>query len=127
MGCRLRYIAVGTGGIIGAILRFMISEWFLNNGNSPFMGTLFINLTGCFILGLLQGLARNFQLPEWVVMGFGTGLLGAFTTFSTFSTEVVTSFVQGQVYLPLIYMLTSSVGGYFCVSFGFLLANKEGA
>lgn len=120
------YLMVGIGGIFGAMLRFIVSGWFTDIGNIPLTGTLCVNLTGCFILGLLQGLARIYQLPDWLIMGMGTGFIGAFTTFSTFSVEVITYIDQGFLLLPIIYLLLSSVGGYFSASFGFTLVNRRG-
>jgi CrcB protein len=113
---------VGIGGIIGAILRFLIYKWFLSAGHIPLTGTLFVNLLGCFFLGYLQGLARVYELPNWLVTGIGTGIIGAFTTFSTFSMDVVSSFVQGYVVLSLTYLLASAVGGYILVRVGFSLS-----
>jgi CrcB protein len=115
------YVAVGIGGAIGAILRFLIYKWFLHAGNIPIMGTLFVNLTGCFFLGFLQGLAKTYHLPNWIVVGIGTGVIGAYTTFSTFSMEVVTYFKQGFFLLPIMYLLVSFIGGYLFVYLGFSL------
>jgi fluoride exporter len=119
------YIAVGIGGVIGAVLRFLIYQWFLLAGNIPIMGTLFVNLSGCFFLGCLQGLARTYHLPNWIVAGIGTGLIGAYTTFSTFSVEVITYFKQGIILLPIMYLLVSSIGGYLFVYLGFSLTRWE--
>jgi fluoride exporter len=115
------YLAVGIGGVIGAILRFLIYKWFIHAGNIPIMGTLFVNLSGCFLLGCLQGLARTYHLPNWIVVGMGTGVIGAYTTFSTFSVEVITYFQEGIFLLPVMYILLSLVGGYFFVYSGFSL------
>jgi CrcB protein len=115
------YAAVGIGGVIGAVLRFLIYKWFIHAGNIPIMGTLFVNLSGCFLLGCLQGLARTYHLPDWIVIGIGTGVIGAYTTFSTFSMEVITYFNQGFFLLPIMYILISSIGGYFFVYSGFSL------
>lgn len=121
------YLAVGIGGIFGAILRFVIYKWFLSHGSLPFAGTLCVNLLGCFLLGYLQGAARIYTLPNWFVVGFGTGLIGAFTTFSTFSMEVIDYVNQGYRVLPALYIMASSVGGYLLAHYGFTLVvnNKK--
>lgn len=116
------HLVVGIGGIFGALLRFFISEWFLSLGYFPFTGTLCVNLIGCFMLGYLQGAARIYELPNWFVTGFGTGLIGAFTTFSTFSIEVIYYLNQGFLLLPFIYISVSSVGGYYLACSGFYLS-----
>lgn len=112
------YLVVGLGGIIGAVLRFFISKLLLSYGNIFPFGTLTVNLIGCFILGYFQGLAKIYYFPTWLVLGFGTGLIGAFTTFSTFSLEVIQYVHLGYRFLPLIYMIVSSAGGYFFVLVG---------
>lgn len=122
---RVMYLAVGIGGIIGAVLRFLIYKWFLEASHVPLAGTLCVNLSGCFLLGYLQGLARIYELPKLLVLGMGTGLIGAFTTFSTFSIEVVSYFDQGYIVFPAFYLLASSIGGYLLVYFGFSLTKYK--
>lgn len=122
------YVAVGVGGIIGAILRFLITYGFTSFGNYFAIGILFVNVFGCFLLGYLQGLASIHDFPDWVVMGLGTGLIGAFTTFSTFSMEVIYFLEKGEILLSICYILVSSFGGYYLVYLGFSLAeirNKD--
>jgi CrcB protein len=77
------------------------------------------------MLGYLQGLARIYNLPNWFVIGVGTGFIGAYTTFSTFSTEVVSYFQHGYLLLPVLYLLVSSAGGYILVYLGFALAANK--
>ena len=60
------------------------------------MGTLVVNLSGCFVLGLLTGLAIYDGLPGTPKLVLGTGLVGAYTTFSTFSFETVALLEEGQ-------------------------------
>ena len=116
------YIAVGVGGIIGAILRFIITYWFLSFGSFFAIGILCVNVIGCFLLGYLQGIARAQEIPDWIVMGLGTGLIGAYTTFSTFSMEVIHYLEQGEILLSFFYIIVSSIVGYFLVYLGFSLA-----
>ncbi len=119
------YLSVGIGGIIGALLRFFISQWFLSLDSLPFIGTIFVNLTGCFLLGYLQGISRVYELPGWFVVGIGTGLIGAYTTFSTFSMEVVHYLNQGLIIIAFTYIVISSVGGYFLAYTGFFLSTHK--
>ena len=115
------YLAVGIGGILGAVLRFLIYKWFIMAGHVPLTGTLCVNLSGCFFLGYLQGLARIYELPKWFVLGIGTGLIGAFTTFSTFSIELVSYFDQGYIVFPAFYLLASPLGAMYSFIPAFLL------
>ncbi|MBN9653351.1 fluoride efflux transporter CrcB [Halobacillus sp. GSS1] len=82
----LKLFLVGAGGFIGAVLRYGISQWIGKRTASTLpVATLFVNLLGSFILGLLTGLNLS---TFWVLFG-GTGVLGALTTFSTFKLESV--------------------------------------
>jgi CrcB protein len=76
-------ITIVVGAAVGGILRFW-TEYFLNQkfGKHYFVGTLFANVVGSFLLGLLAG--RGFELePVWVYQ-FGLALTGTFTTFGGF-------------------------------------------
>ncbi len=119
------YLAVGIGGAIGALLRYFILIWFINLGYSSPIGTLCINLIGCFILGYLQGIAKVYELPGWLVTGAGTGIIGAFTTFSTFSIDVTQFIKEGLIIPAITYILVSSIGGYFLAYTGFSLSTNK--
>ncbi|EMU6357991.1 TPA: fluoride efflux transporter CrcB, partial [Campylobacter jejuni] len=79
-------LVVGFGGFIGAILRMFSIN--LVNKFFPYsisLGTLFVNVLGSFIIGLLFSYAQNKGLSPLLKSFISTGFLGAFTTFSTFS------------------------------------------
>jgi CrcB protein len=83
-------LAVGAGGAVGAVLRFLVSGWVHRlAGFSAFpWGTLAVNAAGCLAIGLLGGLAdvrQIFTPPQRLFLLIG--LLGGFTTFSTFAYE----------------------------------------
>ncbi len=119
------YLAVGIGGIIGALLRYFILIWFNNLGYSNPTGTLCINLIGCFILGYLQGIAKVYELPSWLVTGVGTGIIGSFTTFSTFSIDVMQLIKEGFIIPACTYILASSIGGYTLAYTGFSISTNK--
>lgn len=81
--------SVAVGGSFGAVSRLLVGR-LLAGGAFPW-ATVVVNLAGCFALGLLLG-ATNDGVPSHRAMrvALGTGFLGAFTTFSTFSVEAVT-------------------------------------
>ncbi len=83
-------VAIGIGGALGAILRHLVSSgvYSLFGRNFPY-GTLSVNIGGSLIIGILFVLFanKNNVVPEYVVICVMVGLLGAFTTFSTFSLD----------------------------------------
>ncbi len=80
--------AVGIGGFIGAILRFTISSFVHNSTTILFpLGTLFVNVLGSFLIGFLFLYFQEINLSAHQKALVITGLLGALTTFSTFSLE----------------------------------------
>ncbi len=88
-----RLLAVALGGAFGAVSRYLISGWVarLTHESAFPYGTLAVNITGSFLLGLMMGLGGEGRLllPPAVRVVVGIGFLGAFTTFSTFSFETV--------------------------------------
>ncbi len=83
-------LIVGLGGCCGAVLRYLLAGWIQNASGSPWFpyGTLGVNIIGCLVIGLLGGWVENRELfgPEARLLIL-TGVLGAFTTFSTFGYE----------------------------------------
>lgn len=94
-----RMLLVGFGGCIGAILRYLFSGYVqgaMQNVQFPY-GTMAVNLTGCFVIGLLSQLAdaRGVFTTESRLFVF-TGMLGGYTTFSTFANESMNLLRNGQ-------------------------------
>jgi CrcB protein len=86
----MTWLLVAVGGALGATARYLLDRAIATRQTSPFpLGTLVINLTGSIALGGLLGWAARHQLPSSVVAWAGTGFLGAYTTFSTFTFETV--------------------------------------
>lgn len=100
-----KLLIVGLGGFIGAIARFLVSGWVqIASGSVGFpYGTLVVNLIGCFLIGFLGYLmeARGVFNPEVRLFLF-IGILGSFTTFSTFENEAYALFREGSTGLALI-------------------------
>jgi CrcB protein len=101
----LSVIAICVGACLGALARWQLGLW-LNPPTSEAgifpWGTLVANLIGGYLIGLCMGLFQNLPQidPEWRLL-FITGFLGALTTFSTFSIEVVGMLQQGRLLLAL--------------------------
>jgi CrcB protein len=106
-------LAVGIGGIVGANLRWQVGEWAADRWATPFpWGTLVINLTGSFVLGLyLTLVTERFAGRPLTRLFFATGLLGAYTTFSTFAYETVRLLQYGHLVTAAAYVGASLVFG----------------
>ncbi|MCE2510670.1 MAG: fluoride efflux transporter CrcB [Alphaproteobacteria bacterium] len=104
-------LSIGLGGAIGAIGRYlvMIAVGHFVGMAFPY-ATLIVNVTGSFLLGLLvEGMALVWQVDETLRAFFVVGVLGAFTTFSTFSLDVVYLFDRGEMLQALLYIVLSVV------------------
>lgn len=86
----LNVLLVGAGGFVGSIGRYLLSGWVQNAVRQAWLpyGTLAVNVVGCLLIGLISGLAENREVfrPETRVLLL-IGVLGGFTTFSTFGYE----------------------------------------
>lgn len=88
-------LAVGIGGFVGAIARFVLSGWIQKFSSLLFpVGTLSVNVLGSFIIGFAALYFESVVLPHQKALVI-TGFLGALTTFSTFSLETVTMLQGG--------------------------------
>ena|SRR5687768_14061963 len=105
-------LLVGTGSFIGGICRYLISTFVQSRSQSGFpYGTLLVNLTGCFLIGLLFGMIEKTPLSaEWRLFLI-TGILGGFTTFSAFSGETYHLIKSGHAGMALLYVASSVVVG----------------
>lgn len=106
----LNLLIIGAGGFMGAILRYLTGigvHRLLNTYAFPY-GTLTVNVVGCTVIGLLAGLAasRGIMGPELRTFLF-IGLLGGFTTFSTFGFETLMIADGGRLGLALVNVLAN--------------------
>jgi CrcB protein len=103
---------VGIGGAIGSILRYLASTLISTKILSGFpWGTLLINITGCFIIGVVYAFAeKNSISPEWRFF-LATGICGGYTTFSTFSLESFSLLRDGHYFYASAYISSSVILG----------------
>lgn len=102
-------LAVAAGGALGSALRFWMSTWVHGIAGRGFpYGTLTVNVLGSFVMGLLCVLLIDkFNVSlEWRA-ALLTGVLGGFTTFSSFSMETLTLFEMGEPFKASLYILLS--------------------
>ncbi|MGY5859106.1 MAG: fluoride efflux transporter CrcB [Candidatus Thorarchaeota archaeon] len=102
-------ILVGIGGFIGAILRYALSSVIQNDGSVIPIGTLLVNFLGTLLLGMVVYSAElvSFITPD-IRMFLTIGVLGAFTTMSTFGHEAFTLFEEGKT-IPLVVYVVATV------------------
>jgi CrcB protein len=94
---------VGVGGAIGAVLRYMIGEWMPDG--FPW-GTLTVNLLGSLILGIIVGMSLSAEMG----LLLGTGMMGAFTTMSAYSVDLVELFENSEYGSAIGYLLLTLLG-----------------
>ena len=111
------FLAVGMGGFVGAILRFTLSAWVQKLTTSDFpVGTLSVNILGSLLMGFLFLYFTQMNLSTYQKLIFTTGLLGALTTFSTFSMDTVHLLEQAfylKAMLNVLLNVTLSIGATF--------------
>jgi CrcB protein len=91
-------LLVMAAAAVGAPLRYIVDQVVQHRRDGAFpLGTFTINVTGSLLLGLLTGLARHHGLSAEALTVLGTGLLGGYTTFSTFSYETVRLLEDGAL------------------------------
>ena len=116
------WIAVALGGAIGALLRFYVSETVSSEG-FPW-ATLTVNLVGSLLLGVMTAAVAASTLSETQALLLGTGILGAFTTLSTFSVETATLYDEEQWSALLGYIASSALGGPLLALVGWRVGNS---
>lgn len=106
----LNCLAVGAGGFIGAVLRYLITLIPLKT-EFP-LKTLAVNLIGCFVIGIIAGLAEN-RLADnaRLILFLKTGICGGFTTFSSFALETDELIGSGRYAQAVLYAAASLLSG----------------
>ena len=117
-----QYLFIAFGGALGAVARYVVGSWVtrLTGGTFPW-GTFVINVTGCFILGVVATLLaeRVLSNPNWRPM-ITIGFVGAYTTFSTYEYETAQLGSSFQAFANLV---GSVIAGYGAVWVGIQLAH----
>tara|TARA_B100001113_G_scaffold167729_1_gene137247 strand:- start:1116 stop:1502 length:387 start_codon:yes stop_codon:yes gene_type:complete len=108
-------VLVGFGGAIGAILRFTVGNY-IETSEFP-LSTFIVNIVGSFLLGMLAVLSINYGYSEEIMLFFATGLLGAFTTMSTFSLETITLLKDDNFSTAIMY---AGLSFLMCIIFSFV-------
>ena len=121
---------VGCGGFIGAILRYSVNSLMLRSAALTVFpyGTLVVNLLGCLVIGAAVGYfeLRQVLSPELRLFVFA-GLLGGFTTYSTFAWDTL-ALAKGPGFVPaLTYVSAHLIGGLAMAAAGYALIARPAA
>ncbi len=121
-----KVLALGIGGFIGSNLRYFITLVTHNIfGNKFPYGTFAVNILGCFLLGFLAIFGKDVvDLSPNTKLLLGTGMMGALTTFSTFSYETFSLMRQSNYRLAFISIAINLIIGLLAVWSGLELARK---
>lgn len=117
-----RILALALGGALGTVCRYFVSvaSTKLFGAVVP-AGTFLVNLSGCFLLGLMFGLGEARGVSPGFRLFFMTGFLGAYTTFSTFAVESVLAHEGGRAGLATANILANNLGGLALAKAGLIL------
>ena len=122
----MRLALIAVFGAIGTLARYGLQGLVQVKMASTFpYGTLLINLTGCFFLGLIGQLTLNRMIvpPEWRV-AIAVGFFGGYTTFSSFGWETAKMFETGEWLRASTYVVSSVILGLLLSAAGMRLANR---
>ncbi|HEX4527359.1 MAG TPA: fluoride efflux transporter CrcB [Gaiellaceae bacterium] len=116
-------VGVALGGALGASARYFLDHAIEQRSFSIFpWATFTINLTGCFLIGVItEALVDRHHLPAWLRVGLVLGVIGGYTTFSTFAQESLTLLEARDFAVTLLYGLGSVTAGIAFVYFGALI------
>jgi fluoride exporter len=113
-------LMVGIGGLLGVMSRYGLTRMTLHQESLIWM-TAAINISGCFLLGLLTA---SSWFSRDVREGIGVGFLGGFTTFSTFSVQAVLEVDAGEPRRAIAYLTVSVLGGLAAGAAGYILGRR---
>ncbi|WP_290033439.1 fluoride efflux transporter FluC [Ligilactobacillus cholophilus] len=113
------YLSVAFFAFFGGISRYYLGKIWQSNG------TIVANLIGCFLLAFLTYyVIESDLLASWLNVGLGTGFIGAFTTFSSFTVDFMKLIMANHYLHAFLYLFISMIGGFLCVLCAYLLASK---
>ncbi|HEX2902031.1 MAG TPA: CrcB family protein [Jatrophihabitans sp.] len=117
----LRVLLIAVGGGLGSIARYALGRIWPDGAHRLPQTTLGINLLGAFLLGMLViAVTETWNAPDWLRPFLGTGILGGFTTFSTFAVQAQ----QLPVEPALTYLAASIVGGLLLATAGMAVMRR---
>ena len=122
-------LLVGTGGFLGSVARYLLSGWVQRIAQDSWFpyGTMTVNITGCLVIGLLAGLAESRGILSPNSRAFLLiGVLGGFTTFSSFSYDTVSLFNGGRTIAAVLNVAAQVLLGITATLLSYNLVQKIG-
>lgn len=114
-----KFILIASGGALGALFRFLVSQFINQISGKEFpWSTLTVNLLGCFLIGLLWSFSERHDWNESTNLFLFVGMLGAFTTFSTYGLEGLEFLQTGEIIKGGTYIIASNTIGLLAVLLG---------
>ena len=122
-----KYLVVLTGAGLGGLARYVAGTWIMQKYGGRFpLGTFVINITGSFLIGVLMTLlTERWHLHSNWRLFLVVGVLGGYTTFSSFEYETYQLMLDGARWMGLLYVTGSVVVGFFGVWLGAVLAGAR--
>ncbi|QCR32777.1 fluoride efflux transporter CrcB [Lysinibacillus sp. SGAir0095] len=114
----MEWMMVSFGGGMGATLRYLVQLWIVKKRISSYWATALVNVFGSFMLGITSNIAVD---SSTILAFFTVGILGAFTTFSTFAFDIVKLLEAKKYKLALLFVSVNLIGGFIGFSFGWLI------
>lgn len=114
-------ICVGLGGAAGAILRYCVSILFSGTQFCLSLPTITVNITGSFLIGFLSAIFTAYSAPTALRMLLIVGLLGGYTTFSTFAFDSSSLMLKGEWQLFILNILINNIGSILAAIGGLFL------
>ena len=117
-------LAIGIAGLVGTLMRYWLSGVVDRVAGETFpAGTLVVNLAGCFLIGFLfHALTERYLIDPGLRSVILIGLLGGFTTFSSFGVQTFTMLRDGELWLASLNIVASNAGGILLVWVGYVLS-----
>ena len=122
----MKYLLILLGGGVGSLARYVVSSAIASRFGTRFpAGTMVVNVTGCFLIGLIMTfLTERLQPHPYWRLALVVGFLGGYTTFSSFEWETYAAVREGGFWIGLANVVGSVTLGYVAVWLGVLLARR---
>ena len=121
-----KILLIGVAGLAGTLARYWLSGWVDSRWGSTFpTGTLIVNLVGCLAIGFLFNATQERFLVDPVIRAaILVGILGGFTTFSSFAVQTFNLLRDGEFFLAGVNLVVSNVAGLFLVWVGYSVSRS---